>query len=149
MIFSLARVEDDIASVGKHLLIETVEKSVKRHYTLVRCLEKTAYYSLVDAIKSNGKVKPKSSQLGKGEFQLAVKNYKIVGGISELMHRSEIGNEFIVKGIMGKSLGLQKHGNHVAFLAGTGILVFLDLVSMIAKANLGLLPNSDNFAIFS
>jgi hypothetical protein len=50
---------------------------------------------------------------------------------------------------MGKSLGLRKHGNHVAFVAGTGVLVFLDLVALIAKANLGLLANASNIPIFS
>ena len=50
---------------------------------------------------------------------------------------------------MGKSLGLMKHGNHVAFVAGTGILVFLDLVAMLAKANLGLLNNGESLPIFA
>ncbi len=50
---------------------------------------------------------------------------------------------------MGKGLGLKKHGNHVAFVAGTGLIVFLDLVALIAKVNMGLVPNSKNIPIFS
>ena len=98
---------------------------------MVRCLEKGVYESLIDGIKSKGKVRVKESQIGKGAFQVAVKNYK-VGGLSEAIHRSLIGDEFTVRGIMGKSLWLAKHGNHVAFVAGTGVLVFLDLVALIS-----------------
>ena len=36
---------------------------------------------------------------------------------------------FNIKGPMGKGLCLEDHGVHVAFCAGTGVLVFLDLVS--------------------
>ena len=36
---------------------------------------------------------------------------------------------FFVKGPMGKGLCIQPSGVHVAFCAGTGVLVFLDLVS--------------------
>jgi len=35
-----------------------------------------------------------------------------------------------------------KNGNHVAFVAGTGVLIFLDLVALIAKKAMGLIPNS-------
>jgi hypothetical protein len=45
-------------------------------------------------------------------------------------------------------LGLQKHGNHVAFVAGTGVLVFMDLVALIAKVNLGLIK-ADEIPLFS
>ena len=36
---------------------------------------------------------------------------------------------FNLKGPMGKGLCIEDHGVHVAFCAGTGVLVFLDLVS--------------------
>jgi len=36
---------------------------------------------------------------------------------------------FNIKGPMGKGLNIEESGVHVAFCAGTGILVFLDLVS--------------------
>lgn len=109
---------------------------------MVRCLERGVYEGLINGIKSKGKVRVKESQIGKGGFQVAVKNYKVVGGLSEVMHRSLIGDEFTVRGIMGKSLGLAKHGNHVVFVAGTGVLVFLDLVALISKDYIGHLSNS-------
>ena len=36
---------------------------------------------------------------------------------------------FNIKGPMGKGLCIEESGVHVAFCAGTGVLVFLDLVS--------------------
>ena len=46
---------------------------------------------------------------------------------------------FIVKGPMGKGLGIRESGVHVAFAAGTGVLVFLDLVMRLILHNTGAL----------
>ena len=45
---------------------------------------------------------------------------------------------------MGKGLRIQKSGVHVAFAAGTGMMVFIDLVAHIARKNLGLLSAEEN-----
>lgn len=34
---------------------------------------------------------------------------------------------------MGKGLGIQNEGHHVAFVGGTGILVFIDLVAFLVR----------------
>ena len=39
---------------------------------------------------------------------------------------------------MGKGLNPQNRGTHVAYTAGTGILVFIDLVAYILRKNLGI-----------
>jgi hypothetical protein len=46
---------------------------------------------------------------------------------------------------MGKGLGLTKNskGDYFAFSAGTGILVFIDLIAKIALGELGLIPEED------
>jgi hypothetical protein len=44
---------------------------------------------------------------------------------------------------MGKGLGLKPHGTHIAFAAGTGILVFIDFLALMLRANLGLVPTAD------
>ena len=44
-------------------------------------------------------------------------------------------NAYYIKGPMGKGLQIQPNGVHVAFCAGTGALVFLDLVSHILIKN--------------
>ena len=40
---------------------------------------------------------------------------------------------------MGKGLEIQPEGTHIAFSAGTGCLVFVDLVAHLIRKNLGLL----------
>ena len=44
---------------------------------------------------------------------------------------------------MGKGLGILKSGVHIAFTAGTGALVFVDLVAYLARMNLKLLKNDE------
>ncbi len=45
---------------------------------------------------------------------------------------------------MGKGLGISKSGTHVAFVAGTGVLIFVDLVAFLIRLNLGLLNKEDS-----
>ena len=45
---------------------------------------------------------------------------------------------------MGKGLDIQPEGTHVAFTAGTGILVFIDLVAHLIRKILGLLTEDEN-----
>ena len=40
---------------------------------------------------------------------------------------------------MGKGLDIKREGTHIAFSAGTGCLVFVDLVAYLIRKNLGLL----------
>lgn len=44
---------------------------------------------------------------------------------------------------MGKGLGIQREGVHIAFVAGTGVLVFVDLVAYLIRQNLGKLERSE------
>ena len=48
---------------------------------------------------------------------------------SVFQHEEEDFDVFNIKGPMGKGLCIEESGVHVAFCAGTGVLVFLDLVS--------------------
>lgn len=48
---------------------------------------------------------------------------------SIFMRGEELFDVFEIKGPMGKGLCMQESGVHVAFCAGTGVLVFLDLLS--------------------
>lgn len=45
---------------------------------------------------------------------------------------------------MGKSLDIQNKGVHIAFAAGTGALVFLDLVAHLLKKSTGLLTEEED-----
>jgi len=44
-------------------------------------------------------------------------------------------NLFYVKGPMGKGLQIEERGIHIAFCAGTGVLVYLDLVGHLILRN--------------
>ena len=45
---------------------------------------------------------------------------------------------------MGKGLEIRSEGVHVAVTAGTGVLVFLDLVAHLIRKNLGLLSEEED-----
>ena len=60
------------------------------------------------------------------------------------MHGLNPGDKYIVKGPLGKGLELHREGVHLAFTAGTGCLVFLDLVAHLIRKNLGLLTKEES-----
>ena len=64
-------------------------------------------------------------------IDLTVKDYQTdPEGLSGRLHRPESADEtYYIKGPMGMGLRVGYTGVHIAFCAGTGILVFLDLVS--------------------
>lgn len=49
---------------------------------------------------------------------------------------------------MGKGLGIQPDGTHIAFVGGTGILVFVDFIALMLRANLGLVDVKNLPSIF-
>lgn len=67
------------------------------------------------------------------KVRLCVKNYGQPKGVSTALHSE--GN-YEVMGPMGKGLMVNRKGVHVAFAAGTGVLVFVDLVMHLALVNL-------------
>tara|TARA_B110000285_G_C14684774_1_gene406320 strand:+ start:51 stop:203 length:153 start_codon:yes stop_codon:yes gene_type:complete len=50
----------------------------------------------------------------------------------------------MIKGPVGKGLGLtsQSSGTYIAFAAGTGVLVFIDLVARMILSQLNLIPEN-------
>ena len=73
------------------------------------------------------------------EIIITVKNYKKPRGLSYLMQNTPRSTDFMLKGPMGKDLGFYPRGVHVAYVAGTGILPFIDLIAFIVRKNLNLL----------
>jgi len=45
---------------------------------------------------------------------------------------------------MGKGLDIAKTGTHIAYTAGTGILIFIDLVAHLVRKNCGLLSQEED-----
>ena len=54
---------------------------------------------------------------------------QVIRRASVFQKGEELFDVFNIKGPMGKGLCIEESGVHVAFCAGTGVLVFLDLLS--------------------
>lgn len=73
-------------------------------------------------------------------FSLTLKAYWDAKGISARMFNSsaaEDGAQWMLKGPMGKSLGVKRSGDHIAFGAGTGVITFMDLSAYVARFVMG------------
>lgn len=73
-------------------------------------------------------------------FSLTLKNYPAAKGLSCRLFQSAKLNdqaEYMIKGPMGKSLGVKKSGQHLAFAAGTGAITFMDLSAYVARFVMG------------
>ena len=68
----------------------------------------------------------------KQKLILTIKNYNIANGFSKDIGDNEQ-MSLKIKGPMGKGLMLQSEGTHIAFAAGTGVLVYVDLVALLLK----------------
>jgi hypothetical protein len=53
------------------------------------------------------------------------------------------GAQFMIKGPMGKSLGVKRSGQHIAFAAGTGTITFMDLSAYVARFIMGEMEESE------
>ncbi|CDW84971.1 cytochrome b5-like heme steroid binding domain containing protein [Stylonychia lemnae] len=144
---------NDISTFGKHFLVKSIANPrVKRQYTLASCMNKHIYEQYVKNIEkftSNQDIQGidesfinQSSYNDNADIYLTIKNYDTRSGLSRLIHQQK--DVFEIKALMGKGLDVQRQGTHLAFVAGTGILVFMDLVAFILRQNLGLLQGSDN-----
>ncbi|TNV83374.1 hypothetical protein FGO68_gene16314 [Halteria grandinella] len=67
---------------------------------------------------------------------MVIKNYGIKGGFSNFITQMNQDAQYEIKGLLGKGLGLSKYGTHVAFVGGTGVLTFIDLVALLIRVNL-------------
>ena len=136
--------------MGRHFLIRGFENSsVWRHYTISACMKPAAfkeYLKAIDAFKSGNPLIFDSSVLnensgkkGQRELVMTVKNYQSPGGLSSLIHSATKNALFQIKAPLGKGLALSSDGTHIAFAAGTGVLVFIDFIALLLRQNLGLL----------
>ena len=94
---------------------------------------------------------------GKGDFDMSllqnyktddvaftVKTYHLTKGVSRRIHLPEFKNDsFEIKGPIGKGLQIttESTGEHFAFGAGTGVLIYIDLIVRMAMTNMGLLDD--------
>ena len=148
-----------IESFGKHYLVRSLANPrVRRHYTVASCMKQEVYQGYINAIESfknggrhgsiNDGIFVNNLNDRSDEIVIAIKNYRIAGGFSNLIHSATKEDVFQVKTLLGKGLDLQRDGTHVAFVGGTGVLVFVDLIALLIKVNLGLV-DKDSIPLFS
>lgn len=65
-------------------------------------------------------------------------------GLSKRIIENHDGSPYQIKGPMGKGLDIQSTGVHIAYTAGTGVIVFLDLVAHLIRKNLGLVSTTED-----
>ena len=71
-------------------------------------------------------------------MSVTIKNYNKPNGFSTEVFTDPGTKLFYnIIGPMGKGIRPLDHGTHIAFTAGTGCLVFVDLVAHLLKRNLG------------
>lgn len=71
---------------------------------------------------------------------LTSKTYKSQKGVATKLHAKTGSDRFMIKGPMGKGCNITPSGAHVAFGAGTGVLVYLDVVARLILQNTDNLP---------
>mgnify|MGYP003340153073 CR=1 FL=1 len=73
-------------------------------------------------------------------FSLTLKAYWDCNGLSKRLFESSAakdGATYMIKGPMGKSLGVKRSGTHLAFAAGTGAITFMDTAAYVARFVMG------------
>lgn len=146
-----------IETIGKHYLFRSLNnRNVRRHYTVSSCMKKETYQEYMNAIRSFREKKPQIQfdervlveNSSTNEIIFTAKNYNMIGGLSQLMHSAADDERYEVKALLGKGLNLKKDGVHLAFVGGTGVLVFVDLIALLIRQNLGLLKSREPISIF-
>ena len=102
-----------------------------------------AYYlQLLACVKTGEKPSINAENLLRNDgqtFTVTVKNYRVPKGLSMRINECQGNTSFEVQGPMGKGLQINNSGLHIAFTAGTGCLVFVDLVAHLIRKNIGVL----------
>lgn len=68
---------------------------------------------------------------------VTIKNYNLSKGMSRQFFYDD--RTYQVQGPMGRGVEMHHSGTHVAFSAGTGSLVFIDIVAHLLLKNMGMI----------
>jgi len=77
------------------------------------------------------------------EITFSLKTYKTQRGLATDLFTSK-DSTYSIKGPMGSGLGMKKGGVHIAFCGGTGLFVYVDLVTHLARKMMGTLSPTEN-----
>lgn len=135
----------DVAQIGRHYLLkytgfghfEPLKPGIKRHYTECFCMRPEVYENLLKIGQnlSNSQaeaaiVREFIQKSNANDLSLSIKEYANLGLSNAIHNHKTTGLKDIeVKGPMGSGIKTQSRGRHIAYTAGTGVLVFMDLVA--------------------
>lgn len=143
----------DLTNCGKHYLVQRVNEAGKlidhaRQYTVAASMDQAVYGQTVKALEAHGtdNAAKETQELERvinagrnaSEIKMTIKDYKLKGALSSAIANSANSDLFQVSGPIGRSLNIDTAGLNIAFVAGTGILPFMDLVSYVARRTLDL-----------
>lgn len=156
-----------IAKTGMHYLMQEMTKKGQhigniRHFTVSNIMAKDQYTDICNALESHVKVQEGHQEkiirmeqslyslANSDNFSLTVKAYWEARGLSARMFdisAARDGTEFMFKGPLGKSLGVKREGQHLAFAAGTGAITFMDLSAWVARYVMGEMDEKESAEI--
>lgn len=139
----------DIRGMGRLFLLHAVDNvEIQRQYTICTSARHDFMKAILHVVKQylEGKrgEELEFDQRLVTEFEsdtvvLTIKNYNLDNGLSKILHNDNGSKLLNLKGPMGKGLAMKRKGTHIAFSAGTGALLFLDLVVHLARRYMGIL----------
>jgi hypothetical protein len=118
----------DWRMLGKHFRVQDAKNlALSRHYTIANVMIPHIYDEYLKALKASSPLAPSVFDVSDQNCRyLVVKNYK--KGLSKQLC-GDLSQQFILSGPYGLGLLEKTDGLHIAFAAGTGVLVFMDLVA--------------------
>jgi hypothetical protein len=118
---------------------KTDSRILRRHYTTTNALRKPVYEALMECLRTKKNVFPMELLMeGTNTVAVTIKNYNLEKGLSKRFFSSRP-ETFEIAGQFGKGLMIDNNsqGVYFAFAAGTGVLVFIDLVARILLQSVG------------
>jgi len=124
----------DLSMIGRHFVVfDSAAPQIKRQYTICNAMIPSVYKKLC-SLEDLPSVVNEDEQTG---IYLTAKNYMSATGVATKLNNVEVEKDYFIKGPMGKGCNFSKEGAHVAFAAGTGVLVYLDIVARLVLQNTG------------
>ena len=99
------------------------------------------YNALIECLKAKSNVFPKELLQDTETIAISIKNYNLDKGLSQKFY-NDSHRTFEIAGQYGKGLMINNDskGVYFAFAAGTGVLVFIDLVAKLLLQSVGAFP---------
>ena len=132
--------------IGKHYIFVSTQNKVARYYTICQTFHSKIYQQYLDAFDSiltrkeftrNFETIEQISNETSDSIELFMKFYKqSKKGITKQISEATKDDKFIISGVFGKGLNLEKNntvGLNLIVVGGTGILPFIDLFAYLAR----------------